>query len=210
MKHQITTLENGLRIVTAEMPGAQSATVAITAGVGSRYENHSTQGGVSHFLEHLFFKGTKNRPSTKIIAEQVDAVGGYNNAYTTDEQTCFYIRVPQGHNALALDILADMMTDSLFDPAEVDRERGTVVEEINMDEDNPASLVHSLAPQLLWPNHPLGHKVIGTKEVIQNISRDEIVDYMRKHYVPQNMVVTFAAAGIQLGSSNCSNPSVNC
>lgn len=175
------------------MPQAYSATVSVTTGVGSRYEQFKTNGGVSHFLEHLFFKGTKKRPSTKIISEQVDAVGGYANAYTSNELTNFYIKVPYQQVQLAMDILADMMRNSLFDASEIDRERGVVLEEMNVYRDDPASHVHSLTPHLLWPGHPLAEEIIGSEKVIKRVKRDEIIAHRDTFYRPGNMVV--AAAG---------------
>lgn len=174
------------------MPQAYSATVSVTTGVGSRYEQFKQNGGVSHFLEHLFFKGTKKRPSTKIISEQVDAVGGYSNAYTSNELTTYYIKVPYQQVQLAMDILADMMRNSLFDADEIDRERGVVLEEMNVYRDDPATHVHSLTPHLLWPGHPLAEDVIGSEKVIKSVKRDEIVAYRDQYYTPGNMVITAA------------------
>lgn len=190
MKHQITTLQNGLRVVTASIPGSYSATISITAGVGSRYENFAKNGGVSHFLEHLLFKGTKKRPSAKIISEQIDAVGGWNNAYTSNELTNYYVKVPHQHINLGLDILADMVKNSLLDEDEINRERDVILEEMNVYQDDPASYVHRLTPELLWPNHPLAHEIIGSPEVIKSVSRQEIVDYLETYYQPSNLVVT--------------------
>ncbi len=192
MKPQCTKLANGLQIITAAMPGAQSATVSLYVGIGSRYEDFAKNGGVSHFLEHLLFKGTKNRPSTKIISEQIDAVGGWNNAYTSNELTCFYVKLPYQHTALALDILVDMLRNSLLDPEEIDRERGVVLEEMNVYEDDPASYVHRLTPPLLWPDHPLANPVLGSEKVIQTISRAEIADYLQHHYRPEKLAVVVA------------------
>lgn len=192
MNHQVTTLKNGLRVVSVTMPQAYSATVSVATGVGSRYEQFKQNGGVSHFLEHLFFKGTKKRPSTKIISEQVDAVGGYSNAYTSNELTNYYIKVPYQQVQLAMDILADMMRNSLFDADEIDRERGVVLEEMNVYRDDPASHVHSLTPHLLWPGHPLAEEVIGNEKVIKSVKRDEIMAYRDRFYQPGNMVVSAA------------------
>jgi predicted Zn-dependent peptidase len=193
MKYQVSTLPNKLRVVTADMAGAYSATISVSVGVGSRYEQFDRNGGLSHFLEHLMFKGTHKRPSTKIISEQIDAVGGWNNAYTTNEMTNFYVKVPFQHTELGLDILGDMLTDSLFDAGEIDRERGVVLEEMNVYRDDPASYVHRLTPELLWPGHPLAHEVLGSEEVIRTIKRDDVVAYQQHYYQPGNMVV--AAAG---------------
>ncbi|HUC20129.1 MAG TPA: pitrilysin family protein, partial [Candidatus Polarisedimenticolaceae bacterium] len=193
LQPQQDELANGLQVVTAHMPGAYSATIAVFIRVGARYEQFARNGGVSHFLEHLLFKGTTNRPSTRIISEQIDAVGGWNNAYTSHELTNYYVKVPYQHVALGLDILADMVRNSLLDPAEVDRERGVVIEEMNVYRDDPASYVHRLTPPLLWPGHPLEHEVLGDEAVIGSISRDSIASYLKHHYQPQSMVV--AAVG---------------
>lgn len=190
--YQISTLENGLRVITAEMPQARSVTASIVVGTGSRSEDYQVNGGVSHFLEHLLFKGTTKRPSAKIISEEIDSVGGYNNAYTSNEVTNYYIKVPKEHSRLAIDILADMVTDSLLDPAEVDRERSVVLEEMNVYRDDPARFVGELIPGLLWPDHPLGREVIGSDEVIATIKRDDIMVYKRLHYSADNMVVAVA------------------
>ena len=193
MKHHHSQLANGLQIVTTPMADAYSATVAIYVGVGSRYENYAKQGGVTHFLEHILFKGTTKRPSTKIISEQIDAVGGRNNAYTDNELTSFYVKVPYQHTALGLDILADMLRNSLLDPEEIDRERGVILEEMNVYRDDPAHYVHQLTPPLLWPGHPLEHPILGSEKVIETIQRDAIASYLHEHYQPGSLVV--AAAG---------------
>ncbi len=192
MKHRLTTLPNGLRIVTADMADSYSVTASIAVGVGSRHEDYSVNGGVSHFLEHLLFKGTVKRPTTKIISEQIDAVGGFNNAYTSNELTNYYVKMPAGELPLALDILADMVSNSLLDAEEIDRERGVVIEEMNVYRDDPSSYVHRLTPQLLWPGHPLSRDVIGSEEVIRTIQRDTIAKYLTSHYNPQTMVVSVA------------------
>ncbi len=192
MKPQHTKLPNGLQIITANMPGTYSATISMFAGVGSRYERFTENGGVSHFLEHLLFKGTTSRPSTKIISEQIDAVGGWNNAYTSAELTNFYIKVPYEHTSLAIDILADMLQNSLLDPEEIDRERGVVLEEMNVYRDDPASYVHRLTPALLWPRHPLSCDVLGSEKVIKTIPRAAIASYLRHYYQPHNLVVVAA------------------
>ncbi|MBW3538512.1 insulinase family protein [Candidatus Parcubacteria bacterium] len=192
MKVDTTTLDNGLRIITANMPEARSVSAAVLAGVGSRHEDYPVNGGVSHFLEHLLFKGTKKRPSTKIIAEAVDGVGGSNNAYTSNDLTNYYIKLPHQHADLALDILSDMIQNPLLDPVEVDRERGAVVEEMNMRRDDPASFVHMVFPRLLWPEDPLGREVIGSEEVVKTIARDAIAEYQALHYSSDNLVVAVA------------------
>ncbi|MFI5240551.1 MAG: M16 family metallopeptidase [Candidatus Saccharimonadia bacterium] len=192
MKYERTQLPNGLRIISVHLRDAQSIAVSVLAGVGSRHENFPVNGGVSHFLEHLLFKGTRKRPSTKLIAEIVDGVGGLHNAYTSNDLTNYYIKVPKQHAALAIDILADMIREPLLDPVEVDRERGVVIEEMSMYNDDPSRFVHELLPPLLWPDDPLGKSILGSEEVIKSISRDAIADYQKLHYSPTNLVVSVA------------------
>lgn len=192
MNYQVTQLDNGLRVVTAEMKEARSVTVCVAVGVGSRHEDFKVNGGVSHFLEHLLFKGTTRRPSTKIISEEVDAVGGYSNAYTHNEVTNYYVRVPRKHAALAIDILCDMIVDPLLDPEEVDRERSVIIQEMNVYRDDPARFVGELTPPLYFPGHPMGQDIIGSEEVINSVPRDLIADYKKLHYSSDNMVVTVA------------------
>ncbi len=192
MKTQQTTLANGLRIVTADLADARSLTANIMVGVGSRYENFKVNGGVSHFLEHLLFKGTAKYPSAEIIAEAVDAVGGYNNAYTTEDLTSYYIKVPAQHGQLALDILADMIRSPLIKAEEVDRERGVIVEEMNVWRDDPARFVSTLIPELIYPNNPLGRDIIGTEEVVNRIPAADIRAYQQQYYRPNNVVVAVA------------------
>ncbi|HUC87506.1 MAG TPA: pitrilysin family protein [Candidatus Saccharimonadales bacterium] len=192
MKPESTKLSNGLQVITATLPGAYSATVSLYAGVGSRYEDYPHNGGVSHFLEHLLFKGTTKRPSPKLIAEEVDVVGGWTNAYTSNDLTCFYVKTPYQHTELALDILADMLRNSLLNPAEIDRERNVVLEEMNLYHDDPASFVHRLTPPLLWPDHPLANAILGSEEVIQTIPRQKIADYLAHQYQPSKLAVVAA------------------
>jgi predicted Zn-dependent peptidase len=194
MKIQQTTLDNGLRIITAELADARSLTANIMVGTGSRYENFDANGGVSHFLEHLLFKGTKKYPTAQVIAEAVDAVGGYNNAYTSEDLTSYYIKVPSQHGALALDILADMMANPLIEATEVDRERGVIVEEMNVYRDDPARYIGTLIPELIFPGNPLGRDIIGSEEVINRIPTEDIQAYQKHHYRPANMVVSVAGA----------------
>lgn len=194
MKINETTLENGLRIVTASLADARSVTVNVVAGTGSRFENYSTNGGVSHFLEHLLFKGSKKYPSAQAIAEAVDAVGGYNNAYTTEDVTAFYIKVPARHGALALDILSDMVKSPLLDAGEIDRERGVIIEEMNVFRDDPSRYIGTLVPSLIFPGNPLGRDIIGSEEVINTIAPEAIAEYLKARYRPNNLVVAVAGA----------------
>ena len=194
MKVNQTTLDNGLRIVTASLVDARSVTVNIVVGTGSRFEEYATNGGVSHFLEHLLFKGSKKYPSAQAIAEAVDAVGGYNNAYTTEDVTSFYIKVPARHGALALDILSDMVKSPLLDGPELERERDVIIEEMNVFRDDPSRYIGTLVPSLIFPDNPLGRDIIGSEEVINTVSRDEIVKYLGERYRPNNLVVAVAGA----------------
>ena len=192
MKIQQTTLANGLRIITGELADARSLTATISVGTGSRYETFATNGGVSHFLEHLLFKGTKKYPTAEIIAEAIDAVGGYSNAYTSEDVTCYYIKVPGRHGQLALDILCDMMASPLIEAAEVDRERGVIIEEMNVWRDDPARFVGTLTPALIFPDNPLGQDIIGPEDVINKIPAADIAAYQQRHYHPGNLVVAVA------------------
>ncbi len=192
MKIQQTTLANGLRIVTAKLADARSVTANIVVGTGSRYEDFEINGGVSHFLEHILFKGTDKYPSAQAIAEAVDAVGGYNNAYTSEDVTSYYIKVPGQHSELALDILADMIKSPLIQAGEVERERGVIIEEMNVWRDDPARFIATMMPQLIFPDNPLGRDIIGTEEVIERIAPAEIREYQQYHYRPGNIVVAVA------------------
>jgi predicted Zn-dependent peptidase len=194
VKYRHTTLENGLRVVTAQMTDARSLTVNVVVGTGSRYENFEVNGGVSHFLEHLLFKGSAKYPSAQAIAEAVDAVGGYNNAYTAEDVTCFYIKVPERDGALAVSILCDMVKSPLLDAAEIDRERGVIVEEMNLFRDDPPRFIGTLVPQLIFPGNPLGYDIIGNERVVKSLPRAQIAEYQKRHYRPDNVVVAAAGA----------------
>lgn len=188
--YQKTTLQNGLRIVTEEIPSVKSVTIGIWIGTGSRSENEENM-GVSHFLEHLLFKGTKNR-SAKQIAEAVDSVGGQLNAFTAKEYTCYYIKVIDRHHDLALDILSDMVLYPKFSPEDLEKEREVVLEEIHMNEDMPDELIHDLFMETVWPDHALGRNILGTAEAIGGMHMGLIKAFYEKHYVPANMVVACA------------------
>ncbi|HWR57160.1 MAG: pitrilysin family protein [Bacillota bacterium] len=188
--YQQTTLQNGLRIVTEEIPSVKSVTIGIWIGTGSRAENEENL-GVSHFLEHLLFKGTKSR-SAKQIAEAVDSVGGQLNAFTAKEYTCYYIKVIDRHYDLALDILSDMVLHPKFSPEDLEKEREVVLEEIHMNEDTPDELIHDLFMETVWPAHALGRSILGTAEAIGGMHMGLIKAFYEKHYVPANMVVACA------------------
>ncbi len=186
-----TTLANGLRIVSESIPYMSSVSLGIFAGTGSRHETPAEQ-GVSHFIEHLMFKGTHRR-SAKDIAEMVDDVGGQLNAATDRENTCYYIKVLPEHLSLGMDILSDMLLNSKFADVDVEKERQVVLEEISIYEDSPDELIHDLHMNSLWPGHALGRNILGTRETIAAMNRQAIIDYRMRHYVPDNLVI--AAAG---------------
>ncbi|MHB1391864.1 MAG: M16 family metallopeptidase [Clostridia bacterium] len=181
-------LINGIRVVTEEIPYVNSVSIGIWVKVGSRYENFENN-GISHFIEHMLFKGTKNR-SAKEIANSIDKIGGQLNAFTSKECTCFYAKVLDTHFDIALDVLADMFFNSNFDREEIDKERGVVIEEINMYEDSPEDLVHDLFSQAVWSGNPLGMSILGTEASLDNLNRERIVDYFNENYIPQNIVIS--------------------
>ncbi|MBI4337058.1 MAG: insulinase family protein [Chloroflexi bacterium] len=186
-----TVLPNGLRIFTCSMPHTRSVTVALFIGAGSRYEPPE-QAGIFHFIEHLLFKGTARRPSARAISEAIEGVGGIMNGGTSQELTDYWVKVARPHFDLALDLLADSLRNSLFDPAEVEKERRVILEELASINDHPDSRVDLLIDEVLWPNHPLGRDVGGTRETIQTISRDMLLTFLERQYRPSNAVVCVA------------------
>ncbi|MDI6815358.1 MAG: pitrilysin family protein, partial [Dehalococcoidales bacterium] len=189
--YQKTILDNGLRFITAAMPHTRSVSICIFIGVGSRYETEA-QAGVSHFIEHLCFKGTQKRPTAREISETIEGVGGILNGGTDKELTVYWCKVAQPHFPLALEVLVDMLLHSRFDPQDIERERQIIIEEINMSKDFPPQRVDMLIDELLWPNHPLGRDVAGNKESVAAITRDMMLDYLAGQYLPNNTVVTIA------------------
>jgi len=192
--HQQTTLDNGLRVITTAMPQTRSVSICIFIGVGSRYETEP-QAGVSHFIEHLCFRGTPKRTTAREISEAIEGVGGIINAGTDKELTVYWCKVAQPHLRIALDVLADILRHSRFDPADIERERQVITEEINMSKDSPSQMVNMLIDELLWPQHPLGRDIAGSKESVAAITRETIVEYLGQQYLPGNAVVSVAGAG---------------
>lgn len=192
MEYEKTQLANGIRIVTTRMPHVRSATVIIYVRVGSRYESDCLA-GISHFLEHMLFKGTERRPDPVLISEAIEGVGGIMNASTGRESTDYWVKVPSAHLGLAFDVLADMLRHPLFDPVELEKERHVIVEEIHGIRDTPDDYVHDLVDQALWNGHPLGRPIIGSEETVEAITRDELIAYLREHYRADRLVI--AAAG---------------
>ena len=189
--YQKSTLDNGLRVITAPMPHTRSVCISIFIGVGSRYETEA-EAGVSHFIEHLLFKGTQKRPTARAISEAIEGVGGILNGGTGKELAVYWCKVAQPHFTLALDVLGDMLLHSKFDPQEIDRERQVIIEEINMSKDSPSQQVDMLIDELLWPGHPLGRDVTGSKESVAAINRATMLDYLQSQYQPANTVVATA------------------
>jgi predicted Zn-dependent peptidase len=186
----LTRLDAGLRVVTEELPGLRSAAVGFWVGTGSRDESDDT--GASHFLEHLLFKGTDRRSALE-IASAVESVGGDMNAFTTQELTAFYVRVPDERLDLALEILSDIVWRPALTEGDVESERQVILEEIRMRDDTPEDIVHELFGAALFPDHPLGREVLGSRAAIESMTRDAIATYHARHYRPANVVV--AAAG---------------
>jgi predicted Zn-dependent peptidase len=189
--HQMTVLDNGLRILTSTMPHTQSVSIALFIGTGSRYESVE-QSGASHFIEHMLFKGTAKRPTAKEIAITIEQIGGLFNGSTGQEESTYWARVVQPHLDTAIDVLTDMIRHARFEPAEIDRERGVIAREINLTLDTPGDLVYLLSNQLVWPNHPLGRDVAGSEGSIAGLDRDKLLAYMKTHYLPNNTVVSVA------------------
>jgi len=186
-----SVLPNGIRVVSEAIPYVKSITLGIWVGTGSRSENQHNH-GISHFIEHMVFKGTNNR-SAKDIAETVDEVGGQLNAFTGKEHTCYYIKVLDTHLELALDVLSDMLLASKFDAEDIKREREVVLEEVHMYEDTPDELVHDLHLSTVWAEHALGRNILGTIPAIEKFDKTLIHEYYNEFYTPDNLVI--AAAG---------------
>src|SRR5690349_7777503 len=188
-----SVLPNGLRVVTHPMTGAKSVAVMVMLAAGSRYENRENN-GIAHFAEHMFFKGTEKRPTAKDISAEVDGIGGEFNAFTSKEYTGYYIKCAAEHRTLALDVLADQLLHSKFDADEVEREKGVIIEELNMYVDTPRDHVDSVYDQLLFGDQPLGWDILGTKETIRAAQRQTFLDYLHAWYTPKRMVVGAAGA----------------
>lgn len=191
-KSEVITLPNKLRLATRAMPDSESVTIHVFIGAGGRHEDYLSENGVSHFLEHLLFKGTENYPVGKELSEVIDRVGGYTNAYTTEEYTTFFVKLPKQHLKLGLTVLADIVRRPLFDSVEIDRERGVIIEEMNVFRDDPAQHVHDFVGGLLWPADSLRTDVLGSEHVIRSIPRQVIQAYHAAMYRPDNAVVSVA------------------
>jgi len=188
---QIDEMENGLRVVTTPVPTAQSVSVNVFVGVGSRGENRQSN-GLSHYLEHMLFKGTEKRPTTIAIAEAIEGAGGVLNAYTAKEITCYWNQVPYDRLDLAMDVLADMAVSSLLDAEEIDRERSVVQQEIKRAYDQPAAWANELLSRASYGDQPVGWPIAGTEETVGAMQRQHFLDHVRTWYVPNNMVLSVA------------------
>ena len=184
-------LANGLRVITIPMEGLSSATVLVLVGAGSRYEE-ADKAGLSHFVEHMIFKGTKKRPTAFDISSLVDSVGGENNAFTGKDQTGFYIKIQKDRLALAFDILSDTLRDSLYLEEEIEREKGPIIEEINMYEDNPLYKIDDVFYELIFDGNPLGWSTAGEKKTVKSIKRDDFLNYVKRFYQGSDMVLAVA------------------
>jgi predicted Zn-dependent peptidase len=191
MHYEKITLKNGLRVILAPMKETQTMTVLMMTGTGSRYETR-TQNGLSHFLEHMFFKGTNKRPTSLSITEELDAIGGDYNAYTAKDRTGYYAKVDAKHSDIALDVVSDIFLNSKIDQDEINREKGAILQELAMYEDTPRRKVGDLFEELLYGDTPLGWDIIGTKENIKTFKRSDFIKYINQHYIASNVVVGVA------------------
>lgn len=191
MQFHRTVLPNGLRVITIPMPAIESATVLLMVRAGSRYEEREGS-GISHFLEHMAFKGTKKRPTALSISTVIDGIGGEFNAFTGKETTGYYIKSQSSHIDLSMDVLSDMLQHSLFDPVEIDKERGVILEEINLYEDTPMRKIGDIYESLLYGDTPMGWDVGGFRDVIKKVQREDFVSYLASLYSAHNMMVVVA------------------
>jgi predicted Zn-dependent peptidase len=191
--HTVHELRGGAKLVTAPMPERLSASVVFMFGGGSRLEDERLA-GASHFIEHLYFKGTRKRPSSKEIADAIEGVGGFINASTDNELTAYWARVPSEHLELGLDVLFDIVSNSKLDAGDLERERMVILEELRMYQDQPQDYVQNLFEELIWPNHPLGRDIAGTEQSVAQLTRGDILEYADAHYRLPNLVIGVAGA----------------
>ena len=189
--YDLTTLENGLRVLTVPVPHVQSVSIGFFLGVGSRFESDAL-GGASHFVEHMLFKGTRRRPTARDVADTIEGRGGMFNGSTGVETTLLWAKVAAGHLHEAMDLLSDMLLHSNLDPREIEKERAVIIEEIKYETDTPDSLVEILVSQLQWPDHPLGREIAGSPETVGRLSRDTLLEYLGGHYLPGQAVLAVA------------------
>lgn len=191
MQYKKTTLKSGLRVLTVPLKNTQTATMIILVGVGSRFEKEN-EAGISHFIEHMFFKGTQKRPNTLAISEELDSIGGEFNAFTGKDKTAYYAKADAKHLDIVIDVLSDMFLHSKFEAVEINKERGTILQELSMYEDNPRRIVGDIFENLLYGDYQLGQEIVGNKQTISSVKREDFVGYMKKHYTASNTVVCVA------------------
>src|SRR5215469_11072279 len=191
MNYKRTTLPNGLRLLTSHMPGMRSASIVFFFTVGSRYEENAIA-GISHFIEHMLFKGTRHYPTARLISEAIEGVGGNFNASTGKELTSYTARVPAEHLSLVVNVLADMIRQPLFEPAEIEKERGVILEELSSTRDDPQEWVNLLIDQTMWPGLPLGRDDGGFEETVAKLQRHEMLNYLDEYYRPNSLVISIA------------------
>lgn len=183
-------LENGLTIIGEEIPYVKSISLGVWINAGSRIEDEEIS-GVSHFIEHMLFKGTKNRTS-KQLASEIDNLGGQINAFTSKECTCYYVKLLDSHIDIGIDVLSDMILNSKFNKDDLDKERSVIIEELKMYEDSPEDLAYDLLTENIYKNDPLGMNIIGTEESLKRLNREKLLDYFNKYYVPNNSVIAIS------------------
>jgi predicted Zn-dependent peptidase len=191
--HRVLGLSGGAKLITSPMPQRLSASLVLMFGGGSRQEDDRLA-GVSHFIEHLFFKGTRRRPTSKEIADAIEGVGGFINASTDKELTAYWARVPAEHLELGLDVLFDVVSNSKLTPEDVERERMVILEELKGYQDQPQDYVLNLLEEIIWPDHPLGRDIAGTEQSVAQLTRDDILEYANAHYRLPNLVIGAAGA----------------
>ena len=183
-------LDNGLTIIGEEIPYLKSIALGLWVNAGSRIENEQNS-GVSHFIEHMLFKGTKNRTS-KELASEIDNLGGQINAFTSKECTCYYVKLLDSHIDIGIDVISDMILNSLFDESDIDKERAVILEELKMYEDSPEDLAYDLLTEGIYKNDSLGMNIVGTVDSLQNLNKEALLDYFEKYYVPNNSVISIS------------------
>ena len=188
--YKVKTLENGLTIIGEEIPYVKSISLGVWINAGSRIEDEEIS-GVSHFIEHMLFKGTRNRTS-KQIASEIDNLGGQINAFTSKECTCYYVKLLDSHIDIGIDVLSDMILNSKFNEDDLDKERSVIIEELKMYEDSPEDLAYDLLTENIYKNDPLGMNIIGTEESLNRLNREKLLDYFNKYYVPNNSVIAIS------------------
>jgi predicted Zn-dependent peptidase len=191
MHFKKTTLKNGLRVITVPMKETQTATIMVAVGVGSRFETEK-EAGLSHFIEHMLFKGTEKRPTTLHISEELDAIGGEFNAFTSKDRTMYYAKADAKHIETILDVLSDMYLNSKLDEKEINKEKGTIIQELNMYEDMPIRNVEDVFEKLLYPKNNLGREIVGYKKSISSFKRKDFVEYMNRFYMANDTVICVA------------------